>query len=62
MTRQNFLNSKAFVFIKYIGIFLTFFILANAGINGEMYPFVMGAFFAFMWCNQNVFIMLPFLC
>ncbi len=59
MTRQNFLNSKAFVFIKYIGIFLTFFILANAGINGEMYPFVMGAFFAFMWCNQNVFIMLP---
>ena len=57
---QNSLNnykSKLYIFFKYLFIFLIFFIANKAGINSNIYPFVFGLFFAFLWCNQNIFIL-----
>lgn len=48
------INTKYFSVFKFLAIFIVFFILNKAGINYLIYPFTMGAYFAFIWCNQNV--------
>lgn len=63
---QNISNknqSKYYLFLKYLLIFVAFFIANKAGINEIIYPFSFGLFFAFLWCNQNVFVLsILFLC
>ena len=49
-------NKNKFIkFAKYILIFASQFITAKAGLNGVIYPFDFGLFFAYLWCNQNIF-------
>lgn len=48
------LNTKYFLILKFLGIFTIFYVLNKAGINYLIYPFAFGAYFAFVWCNQNV--------
>ena len=66
MVWQNISNknqSKYYLFLKYLLIFVAFFIANKAGINEIIYPFSFGLFFAFLWCNQNVFVLsILFLC
>lgn len=50
-------KNKFLILIKYLFIFSLFFIANKAGINNLIYPFIFGLFFAFLWCNQNVFIL-----
>lgn len=54
-------NSKEILseIIKYIAIFLCFYVFAKANISGLVYPFAFGLLFALMWCNQNVLILSP---
>lgn len=55
-------NSKITILLKLIGFFLLFFILNKAQINGYIYPFIFGAFWGLIWCNQNIFIVsIPFI-
>ena len=49
-------KTKALIFLKYLLFFGLFFVLNKAGINGLIYPFVFGLFFALIWCNQNIFL------
>lgn len=43
---------------KYLGIFLLFFVLMSANIQG-LHPFAFGMFFALVWCNQKIYILAP---
>lgn len=54
---NNFYNSKIFIFLKYLLFFALIFITNLAKINGLFNPFSFGLFFAFLWCNQNIFIL-----
>ena len=45
-----------FIFVFYS---LLFFVLSQAGIYGEIYPFAFSMLFALMWCNQKVWILAP---
>ena len=44
------------VVFKYAVIFLLLFILWRAGIKNNIFPFAIGLFIAFVWCNQNIWI------
>ncbi len=46
-------KSIFFEIFKYFLIFLSFFILNNAGINGVVFPFAFSFLFALCWCNFN---------
>jgi len=48
-------KDKCLIFFRYILIFALLFITSKAGLNGIIYPFNFGLFFAFLWCNQNIF-------
>lgn len=54
---NSFYKSKAFIIIKYILFFCLFFITNKASFNGYFNPFSFGLFFAFLWCNQNIFVL-----
>jgi len=48
-------NSKVYQILKYFLFFASQFITAKAGLNGVIFPFNFGLFFAYLWCNQNIF-------
>lgn len=43
--------------LKHLAFFVMFYVLANAGIKNNIYPFAIGLFVALCWCNQNMFLM-----
>ena len=53
---KTFLNGKWLIVIKFTIFLCLFFITGRAGLNGIIYPFVFGVYFALIWCNQNVFL------
>ena len=52
-------KTKTFLCVKYIMFFALFYVLSKAGINGFVFPFYFGVFFALLWCNQNVLVLSP---
>ena len=52
-------NGKFYSFCRYALCFVLFFILNKASINGIINPFTFGAYFALVWCNQNILILSP---
>ena len=60
MSKEIFKSKKAINYltiIRYVVFFFLLFILWNAGIKNNIYPFAVGLFVALCWCNQNVLIM-----
>lgn len=45
--------------LKYLLIFLSFYVFASANISGILYPFNFGLLFALMWCNNKVYVLAP---
>lgn len=45
--------------IKYLAIFLAFYVFSQANIAGIIYPFTFGLLFALMWCDNKVYILAP---
>lgn len=57
MSNKQIYNKKWFILLKYVLIFLIMFVANKAGLNGVIFPFVFGLYFAFLWCNQNVILL-----
>ena len=54
---KNAQKTKFFVFFRYFLIFLAFYILGRAGINGQVYPFAFSFLYAMCWCSFNPLIL-----
>ena len=54
-TKVNFI-----IFIKYVIIFLLLLISSFANIKNCIYPFAFGLYFAFLWCEQDLFVLSGF--
>lgn len=58
LVRYNYFQ-KFLAIGKYILFFALFYILAQSGINGLIFPFAFGALYGLVWCNQKVYILAP---
>jgi len=53
-------NNKIYIFIlKFLAYFSVFYVLFNASVSNVVYPFAFGMFFALVWVNQKIWLVVP---
>lgn len=53
------MKSKLSLLVKFLVFSLLFFVLARSSVQGVVYPFAFGVFFALAWGNQQMYILAP---